>query len=196
MNRPVSSILRTVILPAVLTTLVIPIIVSFAQTSAPAPVKSVPPKLDADECAVWQRELNFALSVDRHDAKAFATFVHPGAVFSAGTDTPTRGRDAIVADWAPIVDGKSIRVRWRPDIVNIGGDRNTAISTGPFVLEDTGPNGKPRYRIGRFNSIWTRTSPGSEWLVLFDSGGTTPSEVPDAKAASDFLSKVPASCPR
>ena len=33
-----------------------------------------------DECAVWRREQGFARSVERHDAAAFESFIHAGAV--------------------------------------------------------------------------------------------------------------------
>jgi len=54
-----------------------------ANLVAQNPTSGPPTKLDADECAVWQRELTFAQSVEKHDAKAFAAHLHPGAVFSA-----------------------------------------------------------------------------------------------------------------
>ena len=101
-------------------------------------------KLDPDECAVWQRELSFAQSVDNHDAKAFAAHLHPGAVFAAGTENPIRGGDAVLKNWAGLIEGRPLRLRWRPNIVNIGGNRNVAISRGPYLLEDTRPDAKPK----------------------------------------------------
>src|SRR5215831_13379153 len=102
---PVSLPFRAAFLHAVFASVVIPIAIGFAQTSPP------PPELDADECAVWHRELDFALSVERHDAKAFATYIHPDAVFNAGTTAPVRGRDAVITNWTPLIEGKSVRVR-------------------------------------------------------------------------------------
>jgi ketosteroid isomerase-like protein len=161
---------------------------------AQGPAPEATSKLDADECAVWQRELTFAQSVEKHDAKAFAAHLHPGAVFSAATPAPVRGRDAVVKNWAPIVEGKELRLRWHPDVVNIGGDRNVAISRGPFVMEDTRPGAKARYSIGTFTSVWVR-QPKGEWLVLFDGGGPPPTPVKDSEEAQAFLSHAPKSCP-
>jgi ketosteroid isomerase-like protein len=153
-----------------------------------------PAKLDADECAVWQRELTFAQSFEKHDAKAFAAHLHPGAVFSAGTNAPIRGRDAVIKDWAPLVEGKEIRLRWRPDVVNIGGDRGIAISRGPYVLEDIRPDAKVKFRVGQFTSIWVK-QPSGEWQVLFDGAGSPGPEVKDAEAAQEYLSRAPSACP-
>jgi ketosteroid isomerase-like protein len=162
----------------------------FAQTPA-APAA----KMDADECAVWRRELSFAGTVENHDAKAFTSFILPGAVFDAGTANAVRGRDAVLKAWTSLIEGKEVRLRWHPDVVNIGGDRNIAISHGPFVIEDLRPGAKPKYRVGTFNTIWTRQPASGNWMVLFDGGGTPPTEVPDAKAAEDFLARARDNCP-
>jgi ketosteroid isomerase-like protein len=45
----------------------------------------------ADACAVWAREAGFAQSVADHDAAAFASYLHPDAVFIGGDGSGTRG---------------------------------------------------------------------------------------------------------
>lgn len=152
-------------------------------------------KLDPDECAVWRRELTFAQSVDNHDAKAFAAHLHPGTVFAAGTENPVRGADAVQKNWAGLIEGKPLRLRWRPNIVNIGGNRNIAISRGPYMIEDTRPDAKQKYRVGTFMTIWGRESSGDPWLVLFDGGGPAATRVDDLAAAEKFLAQAPAACP-
>lgn len=151
-----------------------------------------------EECGVWNRELTFAQSVEHHDARAFAAHLNPGAVFNAGTSSPNRGKDKVLAGWAAIIEGKTVRVRWRPDIVNIGGDPNIAVSHGPFMVEDAGPDSgakeKARYSVGHFTTIWTRQSAKAPWLVLFD-GGEPATPVSDLAAAEKFMSQAAASCP-
>jgi ketosteroid isomerase-like protein len=162
---------------------------------AQTPASQATTRLDTDECDVWRREMSFAQSVEKHDAKAFAAHIHPGAVFSAATKAPVRGREAVVKDWARLIEGKELRLRWRPDVVNIGGDRNVAISRGPYVLEDNRPDAKARYRVGTFTSVWVRQPMSGEWLVLFDGGGPPGTQVKDAQTAEEFISRAPASCP-
>lgn len=152
-------------------------------------------KLDPDECAVWQRELSFAQSVDNHDAKAFATYLHPETVFAAGTEHPLRGVDAVLKNWAALIDGKPLRLRWRPNIVNIGGNRNIAISHGPYMIEDTRADANPKYRVGTFTTIWGRESADAPWLVLFDGPGEAVRPVEDLAAAEKFIAQAPAACP-
>jgi len=151
-------------------------------------------KMDPDECAVWQRELSFAQSVDNHNAKAFAAHLHPGTVFAAGTENPVRGAGAVLKDWASLIEGKPLRLRWRPNSVNIGGNRNVAISRGPYMMEDTRPGAKTKYRIGTFLTIWGRKSADAPWLVLFDGGGAAATPVDDLATAEKFMAQAPASC--
>ena len=135
-----------------------------AQTTA-APE----PKLSAAECEVWARELGFARSVAEHDATAFAGFLAEGAVFGAKRPQPRRGRDAVVAAWSGLVEGKELRLSWYPAMVAIGGEPDIAYSSGPALYEDLAPDAKQRFLVGGFQSIWHRDADGI-WRVLFDDG--------------------------
>ena len=164
---------------------------SQVEAQAPAAVK---PQISAEECAVWQRELTFAQSVEKHDANAFALHLHAGAVFNAGTATPARGREEVIKSWAAIVEGKRVILRWQPQFVNIGGDGDIAITRGPFVLEDPRPEAKSRYRVGHYVSIWKKDPKSGVWHVLFDGGGPAPTPVENALAAQNHLAGAPKVC--
>lgn len=122
---------------------------------------------DAARCAVWARELGFAKSVANHDAKAFAEFVHADAVFGVSGE-PTRGREAISAQWAGLIAGTRLQLLWYPDRVSVGGDGRTAYSSGPALYRSTQDGS---YRVGRFGSVWQRDHDG-QWRVIFDDGIT------------------------
>ncbi len=173
-----------------------PLLLSLASTlfSIPLAQAQTPPKPTPNECQVWNRELTFAQSVDHHDPKAFAAHLNPGAIFSAGTATPTRGADAVLKNWTAIIEGKTIHLRWHPDIVNIGADPNIAISRGPYMIEDPSPTAKTKYSVGHFTTIWTRKSATAPWLVLFD-GGEPSTPVDNLQAAEKFMSQAAATCP-
>jgi ketosteroid isomerase-like protein len=151
--------------------------------------------LSADECAVWNRELSFAHSVDSHDAAAFASHIHPQAVFEAATASPTRGRDAVVEAWAPLLEDKDVVLVWRPHFVSIGGDPNVAMSRGPVMITDNRTETKARYRINTFASVWVRKNAKSPWLVLFDGGGPPSTPVATEAEALAYLAEAPATCP-
>lgn len=164
---------------------------AFAADAPPSPPP--PPPMTAEECAVWQRELSFAQSVDRHDAKAFAEHLHPNALFSAGTAQPTRGADAVAKSWASTIEGKPLILRWRPQFVNIGVEADLAFSRGPYVVEDPRPDAKTRYRKGHFVSVWKKDPRSGVWHVLFDGGGAATGPV-DAEEAAKHMAQAPASC--
>ncbi|MFT3762383.1 MAG: nuclear transport factor 2 family protein [Pseudoxanthomonas sp.] len=141
-------------------------------------------KTDADaatevRCAVWMLELDFARSVATHDAAAFAGFVHADAVFSTAT-RPMRGRDAVMAEWAPVIDGSTVEVRWYPDKVEVGGDGHIAYSSGP-ALYRTAKDG--RHWLSRYGSVWQRGDDG-QWKVVFDEGVAAPTRTNAAGVAA------------
>ena len=136
-----------------------------AQDAAAPPA----PGFSAEECAVWQRELAFAETVERHDAKAFAAFLHPDAVFHASSPTPQRGRDAILQRWAKIIDGTGLKLSWYPTSVVIGGEGNIAMSSGPALYESPDPKEAGKATLGGFQSTWHKGADGV-WRVLFDDG--------------------------
>ena len=164
-----------------------------AADEAPPPAPK-PLTYSADECAVWERERSFAQSVANHDAKAFAEHVHPDAAFLPGPNAVVRGRAAVAADWAGLIAGGDVELQWHPQLVAIAGDPDTAISQGPYWFEDTRPDAKQRFSMGRFNSVWSRGADGT-WHVLFDGGGA-----PARPASAEEIDKLKASlakeCPR
>ena len=128
-------------------------------------------------CEVWQRELAFAQSVQRHDAAAFAGYLAADAVFDANTDKPKDGADTIQQHWAAIIAGKTVHLDWYPQQVVATSDGSLAYSSGAYLYEDPAPNAKPRYVIGRFATVWRRGN-DRVWRVAFDGGD-------DGKPASD-----------
>lgn len=160
---------------------------ALAGSAAPAPTP-----MTATECAVWQRELGFAQSVANHDAKAFAAFLQPGAVFIDDGGI-ARGAPAIIANWAPLIRGAGVRLRWHPERVVIGGDPDTALSMGPYWFNDPKQTAEPRFRVGRFISTWKRDRHGV-WHVLFDGGGGSQPQPATTEQVLALQAKLPKTC--
>ena len=147
----------------------------------------------ADACAVWARETSFAQAVADHDAVAFASHLHPGAVFIGGDGNGTHGRDAILAEWAGLIEGKGVVLRWYPDVVDVSGDGKTALSRGPYWMDNPSAPADKRYRIGRFVSTWVRGDDG-QWSVVFDGGGGNVPK-PATHAEIEALAAARKACP-
>jgi ketosteroid isomerase-like protein len=165
-----------------------------SPSTAAVPASAKAPSMSAAECAVWDRELSFAHSVEAHDAVAFAAHLTAGAVFNAGTSAPTRGRAAVTGDWKEIIEGKTIVVRWHPAHVSIGGDPHIALSSGPAWIEDPDPATKQRYSISRFTSTWVKEADG-QWRVLFDGAGAPPKPA-TAEDIAKLVAAQTATCPK
>ena len=138
-------------------------------------------------CEVWQRETSFAQSVANRDPIAFAEHLHPQAAFGVSR-TPTVGREAIVREWQGIIDGSALLLEWYPDVVTVGGDGNTAYSSGPSLYTDP-KTGSVRH--GRFGSVWQRGEDGA-WYIIFDDGIRP--EPADAAAVQAFRDGRSATC--
>lgn len=164
---------------------------ALAQTATPPSPPA--PRLSADECAVWARELSFARSVAEHDAAAFAAHLHEGAAFGVRQPQPQRGRDAITRAWSGLIEGQTLKLEWYPRSVVIGGEPDIAMSTGPALYEDLRADANPRYRIGGFQSVWVRGKDGV-WRVLFDDG-LRPQPADEAAVAA-FRAGRKLDCPR
>ena len=138
------------------------------------------PAAGSDECEVWQRELSFAAAFERRDMQAFAAHLHPGAVFALSTAAPTRGADAVRAEWEPLVTGDAMRFQWYPTHVTHAEGTNLATSSGPVLTERPG-HANNRWLVSRYSTVWERGRDGV-WRVLFDDG-TAPRPASDAEIA-------------
>ena len=125
--------------------------------------------------AVTCAEIDFALSVEHGDERAFAEFIHPDARFIGGGIS--RGREAVLSTWAPFFDDGGPRLIWRPMIVEVLESGDLALSRGPYRLQTTDENGVAIEVWGTFNSTWQRQSDG-RWQVIFDAGSPTTVEFP------------------
>jgi ketosteroid isomerase-like protein len=106
-------------------------------------------------------ETAFARSMADRDLDAFARLVAPDAVFF-GRDKATHGKEAVVAGWKPLFDGKDAPFSWESAQVEVLDSGKLAHSSGP-VYDRAGKH------VGTFNSIWRREGDGS-WKVVFDKG--------------------------
>ena len=140
----------------------------------------------SDECIVWRREQSFSRSVEAHDQSAFESFLHAGTVFNAGSADADRGSADVAKSWAEIVEGRTIALRWRPGIVQIGGEPTIAISRGPYILQRM-QAGAPTFRVGMYQTVWVRDGRDGVWRVLFDGSATTGQSMADRAAAERWV---------
>lgn len=144
---------------------------------------------DSARCQVWQRELGFARSVADHDPVAFAGFLAANTAFGVSRE-PTIGREAVTREWQGIIDGSALKLEWYPAVVTLGGDGDTAYSSGPALYQDPKTGA---YRHGRYGSVWQREADG-QWRLIFDDGIRP--EPADAAAVQAFRQGRKLVCPK
>ena len=166
-----------------------------ACASSPGASPSAPPTSlsSSSACAVWDREVAFARTVQDHDARAFATFVHPNAVFIDDGGALTRGRDAVVESWKGLLRGEAVHLDWHPTTVLLTGDGHTALSRGPYWVEIAKPGAPRRLLAGTFQSVWVLDGDGT-WRVAID-GGTAAASATTDEALQKIKAGIPARCP-
>jgi ketosteroid isomerase-like protein len=117
---------------------------------------------------VRQSEIAFAATVAARDKMRFAAMIAEDAVF-VGSTGAIRGRDAIVAAWAPFFEPSAPEFEWHPEIVELTEDGSLGLTRGPWTIRGKDAEGKPVEQTGVFNSVWRR-QPGGDWRVTFDAG--------------------------
>ena len=137
----------------------LPVLLACACASTPA-APPAPVDLDALAEQVRATETAFARTMADRDHAAFSAFLADDAIFVNGTK-PTRGRDAIAADWLRFFSGPA-PFTWRPETVVVLADGSLAQTKGP--VHD--PEGN---LIAEFRSTWRQESPGV-WKIVFDDG--------------------------
>lgn len=123
--------------------------------------EELPADIAALQAAVTACERSFARAMAERDHVAFTAHLSRHAIFFNGAKV-LRGRDAVAAGWKPYFDDPTAPFSWEPDSVQVLGDGQLALSSGP--VRD--PAGK---LVARFNSIWRQEAPGV-WRVVFDKG--------------------------
>jgi ketosteroid isomerase-like protein len=102
------------------------------------------------------------------DGAACAGALDPDAVF-VGAAGATVGRARILEEWGVFFEAGGPEMRWHPELVELSGDGELALTRGPWTMKGTRPDGTPFERAGTFNSVWRRQADGG-WRVVFDAG--------------------------
>jgi ketosteroid isomerase-like protein len=134
---------------------------------------------DAATESLRQTEIAFSASVGAQDFEVFLGFIDEQAVFAAGRTL--RGREAIGEAWSVFFGPDARAICWEPTTVELSGDGEVGLSTGPYWIEADGEEGASKYLQGTFISTWRRGEDDS-WKIIFDAGVEAQTEVADTPA--------------
>lgn len=117
-----------------------------------------------------QTELAFAASVFNRERTKFEQFLSEEAIFLSST--VLKGKEAVMAAWAPFFQQDGPELRWEPTEVEVLSSGDLGITKGPYTLEAKQEDGTTVSSQGTFTSVWKRTPEG--WKIVFDSGCSCP----------------------
>lgn len=126
-----------------------------------------PASMDALRDSVAANERAFSdLAQQVGPGEAFRAFVAPDGVNFGGQPEFAWGPDAAFALFADFPEDRGFS--WEPDIVDVAGSGDLALSTGPVTALTRRPDGTLESRPGgRYFSVWRRQPDGS-WKFVVD----------------------------
>ena len=138
----------------------------FAVASATPVLAQAPSGYSAPRQAMWAeiRALNDSMEAafNRGDLSAVARFYADDARMRGQGARETRGRAAIDAYWTGIRNP----VRWRLEVLDVGGNRDLAYQVGRSHLTSRGQDGRERTYSTDFVVVWERQRDGSLRIIL------------------------------
>jgi ketosteroid isomerase-like protein len=105
------------------------------------------------------------LAQQRGLAEAFATFAAPDGVQLPPDGPPVVGREAIRRE----MSGGNASLVWHPLHAEASRDGSLGWTWGTYEFRESGPNGRPQVRTGKYLTVWRRMPDGT-WRFAADIG--------------------------
>jgi len=125
------------------------------------PQPSHEPLLEAD--------LAFAQATARKGVEGFKSFLAEDVATLRPDQPVIRGKDAVAARWATLLNNSALSIRWRPLEAAIAGAGDLGYTIGSYEITRTDGQEKQIVGTGKYVTIWRKQRDGS-WKVAFDSG--------------------------
>jgi uncharacterized protein (TIGR02246 family) len=155
--------------PAAFSALVALPLLALLAASAPRPAARAAQTARApaaSEDAVQAADRALAAAVAGHDREAFGALVEDDAVFLGSR--ASRGREAILAAWAPFFAPGGPTLEWAPTEGHAAASGELAYTVGEYTLTLPGHEGaEPTVDRGRYVTVWSRGAEG-RWRVALD----------------------------
>jgi ketosteroid isomerase-like protein len=129
----------------------------------------------ANRDALLAADRNFDAATAGQDFNGFSSFLADN-VSTLRADQPVlRGKVAVQGAWKPLLENRSISLRWRPIGAEISKSRDLGYTVGNYTVTRTDEKGSVLVGSGKYLTVWRLQVDGS-WKVEFDTG--VPDTVP------------------
>ena len=127
----------------------------------------------AAEAAIITADKAFCQATIDHDVARFRSLVADEATFAGGTPGQTRGLDAIVKSWTPLLQAGGPTLTWKPTHAEVLAGGDVGYTVGTWERRAKGADGQMGIAHGQYITVWKKQSDG-RWKAVFDTGGEEP----------------------
>lgn len=106
----------------------------------------------------------------------FSSFLADDASTLRADQPVVRGKAAVQQVWKPLLENKSISLRWQPISAEISKSKDLGYTVGSYTITRTDEKGSAIVGTGKYLTVWRLQKDGT-WKVEFDTG------VPDTDPA-------------
>ena len=136
--------------------------------------RTAPPVTNRDALLAADRAFDAATAGKKLDG--FSSFLADN-VSTLRADKPVvRGKTAMQQEWKPLLENKSISLRWQPISAEISKGGDLGYTVGSYTISQTNEKASSIAGTGKYLTVWRLQKDGS-WKVEFDTG------VPDTPPA-------------
>jgi ketosteroid isomerase-like protein len=138
-------------------------------------VRSAPPAAKPDALLAADRAFDAATAERKIDG--FSSFLADNVATLRADQPVLRGKAALQQAWKPLLEDKSMSLRWQPISAKISKSGDLGYTVGSYAITRTDAKGDLIVGTGKYLTVWRLQKEGS-WKVEFDTG------VPDTPATS------------
>ena len=129
----------------------------------------------AAEAAIIKADEAFCQATIDHNVDRFRSLVAEDATFNGGTPGQTRGLEAIVKAWTPLLQAGGPTLTWKPTHADVLVGADVGYTVGTWDRRAKAEDGKTSVAHGEYMTVWLKQADGS-WKAVFDTGSEGPAK--------------------
>jgi len=129
--------------------------------------RTAPPAANPEALLAADRAFDAVTAEKKIDG--FSSFLADNASTLRADRPVLRGKEAVRQEWKPLLENKSISLRWQPISAEISKSGDLGYTVGSYTITRTDEKGGAIVGTGKYLTVW-RLLKGGAWKVEFDTG--------------------------